>query len=204
MREPRFTAVFTVSRAVSRPFGVKLRQTTHMGATFLLGGEVSTDMVRFSLWHAHEDAASLPAVATNSYRISTYGAGTFLFSGFENMLADFVEKAKSASSAFGGVPATACFALIDTPDSLPWAIRGAAVESKFGLSSVRVVRCTTASNGDVECTTGEAAHTRVASSPQEVPLNRLRCAQSMDAQVSTTLLANPMDSRGRSNESHGI
>jgi hypothetical protein len=124
--------------------------------TFLLGAEVSTDMTRFSLWHAHEDAASLPAVATHTYRSSSYSADTFLFSGFEMMLADFVEKAKSACPDFGGVPATACLALVDDPGSLPWAISGAQVEAKFGLSSVRVVRCTTANSGDVECSSGKA------------------------------------------------
>ena len=130
-----------------------------MGATFLLGAEVSTDMTRFSLWHAHRDASSLPAAATHTYRSSGYSVGTFLFSGFEMMLADFVEKAKSAYPDFGGVPATACFALVDDPGRLPWAISGRQVESKFGLSSVRVVRCTTANSGDVDCSTSESFST---------------------------------------------
>lgn len=126
-----------------------------MSGTYLLGAEVSAEMTRFSLWHAHPDAASMPAAATHTYRSSSYSVGTFLFSGFEMMLADFVEKAKKSNSGFGGVPVTACFALVDDSGDLPWAIGGAQVEAKFGLSSVRVVRCKTSNNGNVEVSTGE-------------------------------------------------
>ena len=177
-----------------------------MGATFLLGAEVSTDMTRFSLWHAHEDAASLPAVATHTYRSSGYSVGTFLFSGFEMMLADFVEKAKSTCPDFAGVPATACFALVDDPGSLPWAISGGQVEAKFGLSSVRVVHCTTANSGDIECSTGELFSIRTPH-PSDGSFTHLdrRCGmQSMAGQVLRTLRGKAMVSRGRWTGSHGI
>ncbi len=178
-----------------------------MGTTFLLGAEVSTDMTRFSLWHAHEDAASLPAAATHTYRSSGYSVGTFLFSGFEMMLADFVEKAKGACPDFGGVPATACFALVDDPESLPWAISGGQVEVKFGLSGVRVVRCTTANSGDVECSTGESFSIQghpTRSDGSLTNLDRLCGTQSMGGQVPRTLRARAMADRGRWNGLHDI
>ena len=139
---------------------------------FLLGAEVSAEMTRFSLWHAHADAASLPAVATHTYRSSSYVGGTFLYSGLEMMLADFVEKGKSSRADFGGVPAAACFALVDDPRDLPWAVSGGQVEAKFGVSCARVVRCTPGSRGELDVATGKASSPRLR-------FARTRCARTV-------------------------
>ena len=110
-----------------------------MATSFVLGGEVSASMTRFSLYPA--EPGGRPA-ASHTYRSGTHIAeGTFLFTGFEMMLADFVEKAKGACSAFEGVPAAACFALADEPASLPWAVAARPIEEKFGISKALVVTC---------------------------------------------------------------
>ena len=149
---------------------------------YLLGAEVGSAMMRLSLYRAAEPAG--PAVVTKVYREYNVG-GTFLFSGFEMMLADFIERGKGSARGFGGVPAAACFCLVDEPSSLPWQVSAAAVESKFGVSAARVVRCAASGGGGMRVATvdGAAGAANLPPQPDGTPWTAATAAHHLAAEL---------------------